>query len=55
LLAQAPEAGAPRKERWAALAGVAGRTFKEEIGALLRGDDWGEATDPGLERATRDL
>ena len=47
--------GAPRKERWAALAGVAGKASKEEIDAILRGDDWDEATDSGLERATRDL
>jgi DNA-binding Xre family transcriptional regulator len=47
--------GAPRNDRWAALAGVAGKTSKEEIDALLKGEDWGEATDPGLERATRDL
>jgi DNA-binding Xre family transcriptional regulator len=48
-------AGGPRKDRWAALAGVAGKASKEEIDVILRGDDWNEATDSGLERATRDL
>lgn len=44
----------PRKDRWAALAGVAGKGSQEEIEAVLRGD-WDESTDPGLERAARDL
>jgi DNA-binding Xre family transcriptional regulator len=46
--------GASHKDRWAPLAGVAGKATKEEIDRILRGD-WDETTDPGLERATRDL
>src|ERR1700716_3155234 len=46
---------APRKDRWAVLAGVAGEASPEEIDALLRGDDRGEVVEPGLERAARDL
>jgi DNA-binding Xre family transcriptional regulator len=46
---------APRKDRWAVLAGVAGEASTEEIDALLRGDDRGEVVEPGLERAARDL
>ena len=46
--------GTAQKDRWAALAGVAGKATKEEIDSILRGD-WDESTDPGLERATRDL
>jgi DNA-binding Xre family transcriptional regulator len=46
---------APPKDRWAALAGVAGEASRDEIDALLRGDDRVAATDPGLERAARDL
>jgi DNA-binding Xre family transcriptional regulator len=42
------------KDRWAPLAGVAGKANKEEMDGILRGD-WDESTDPGLERATRDL
>jgi len=44
-----------RKDRWAALAGVAGKASRQEIDAILRGEDWDVDTDPGLERATRDL
>jgi DNA-binding Xre family transcriptional regulator len=43
-----------RKDRWAMLAGVAGDGSRQEIDALLRGDDRGEAFEPGLERALRD-
>lgn len=43
-----------RKDRWAPLAGAAGKATKEEIESILRGD-WDETTDPGLERANRDL
>ena len=43
-----------RGDRWAALAGVAGEATREEIDTLLRGDDRGEAFEPGLERAMRD-
>jgi DNA-binding Xre family transcriptional regulator len=46
--------GTSQKDRWAALAGVAGNATKEEMDSILRGD-WNETTDPGLERATRDL
>ena len=46
--------GTSRKDRWAPLAGVAGKATKEEIDSILRGD-WDETTDPGLERAARDL
>jgi len=46
--------GKSGKDRWAALAGVAGKATKEEIDSVLRGD-WDETTDPGLERAARDL
>lgn len=41
------------KDRWATLAGVAGKATKEEMASIL-GGDWDESTDPGLERATRD-
>lgn len=47
-------AGTSQEDRWAALAGVAGNATKQEIDSILRGD-WDETTDPGLERATRDL
>jgi DNA-binding Xre family transcriptional regulator len=47
-------AGTSHKDRWAALAGVAGKATMEEIDSILRGD-WDETTDPGLERAARDL
>ena len=47
--------GSPRNDRWAATAGAAGVASKEEIDSVLRGDDWDIDTDPGLERATRDL
>ena len=43
-----------RRDRWATLAGVAGEGSKEEIESVLQGD-WDESTDPGLERAARDL
>ncbi len=46
--------GTSRKDRWAALAGIAGKATKDEIDSLLRGD-WDETTDPALERATREL
>jgi DNA-binding Xre family transcriptional regulator len=45
--------GTSRKDRWAPLAGVAGKATEGEIDSILRGD-WNETTDPGLERATRD-
>ena len=47
-------AGTSLKDRWAALAGVAGKATKEEMDSLLRGD-WDETTDPAFERATREL
>jgi DNA-binding Xre family transcriptional regulator len=47
-------AGTLQKDRWAALAGVAGKATKEEIDNLLRGD-WDETTDSAFERATREL
>jgi DNA-binding Xre family transcriptional regulator len=46
--------GTPLKDRWATLAGVAGKATKQEMDSIL-GGDWDESTDPGLERATRDL
>ena len=46
--------GTSLKDRWATLAGVAGKATKEEMDSIL-GGDWDESTDPGLERATRDL
>jgi DNA-binding Xre family transcriptional regulator len=46
--------GASHKDRWAPLAGVAGKATREEMDSILRGD-WDETTDPALERATRDL
>jgi DNA-binding Xre family transcriptional regulator len=45
----------PARDRWAATAGAAGIATKEEIDRILSGEDWGIDTDPGLERATRDL
>jgi DNA-binding Xre family transcriptional regulator len=48
------DSGTPHKDRWAPLAGVAGKGTKEEIDSILRGD-WDETTDPGLERAAREL
>jgi hypothetical protein len=42
-------------EHWAATAGAAGIASKEGIDRTLSGDDWDVDTDPGLERATRDL
>jgi DNA-binding Xre family transcriptional regulator len=47
-------AGPSQKNRWAGLAGAAGNAKKEEMDRILRGDS-DESTDPGLERATRDL
>lgn len=44
-----------RRDRWASTAGAAGIASKEEIDRILRGEDWDVDTDPGLERATRDL
>jgi DNA-binding Xre family transcriptional regulator len=44
----------PHPDRWSALSGVAGRGTKEELDSILRGE-WDESTDPGLERAARDL
>jgi DNA-binding Xre family transcriptional regulator len=45
--------GKSHKDRWAPLAGVAGKASKDEIETILRGD-WDGTTVPGLERATRD-
>ena len=46
--------GSSPRDRWTALAGIAGRASKQEIDSVLRGD-WDETTDPGLERATRGI
>ena len=48
------DSGTPHTDRWAPLAGVAGKGTQEEIDSILRGD-WDETTDPGLERAAREL
>ena len=46
--------GPSNEDRWAALAGVAGKATKAEMDSILRGDS-DETTDSGMERAERDL